>query len=150
VQETRPLAVFATGVDPFGVTVPLVRGRSMAGDIPRIGVDDFGAFEPVVSRLGARASLVVPRMGVDAFAEKLRWVAEAAPRHPEAVAAAGAGVAADPKERDQTARVASASRIMAPPVQGHDTRNVHTTHGYRRNLSPHGLVAVDRVDSRAS
>jgi hypothetical protein len=73
VQETSPLAAFATGVEALGVTAPLVRGRSIAGDaIPRIGVDDLGAFEPVVSRLGASASLVVPRMGVDALAEKLR------------------------------------------------------------------------------
>ena len=57
------------------MTVPRVRGRSFGVVAPPIGVDDLGAFDPLVSRLGAKASLVEPPTGVDAFAEKLRCVA---------------------------------------------------------------------------
>jgi hypothetical protein len=68
------LGALVTGVDPFGVIAPLVRARSEGAVAEPIGIDDLGAFAPFVSRRGARASLVVPPIGVEAFAEKLRCV----------------------------------------------------------------------------
>ncbi|HZR22469.1 MAG TPA: hypothetical protein VFA59_02705 [Vicinamibacterales bacterium] len=57
------------------MTAPVVRGRSFGVVAAPIGVDDLGAFDPFVSRLAAKASLVEPPTGVEAFAEKLRCVA---------------------------------------------------------------------------
>jgi len=48
--------VMPTGVDPFGVVVPAVLGRSTAGPALPIGVEPFAEFAPV-DRVGVDAGV---------------------------------------------------------------------------------------------
>src|SRR5262249_23677851 len=105
-----------------------------------MGVDDRGVFDPLVSCRGASASFVLPPIGVDALAEKLRCVTRTIAWQP--VVDTGACAEADPRETDVKVNVASSHRVMAPPIRRHDTRIVRDRHKRNAELAQSILISV--------